>query len=415
MSDQPIRLNLGAGDKPLDGYVNIDRKTGGEVYPLTAKYGPESLEIAGDKVAPKPGVTPVEGYADGSVEEVRASHVLEHFSHRDTFEVLKEWVRVLRPGGCIKVAVPDFDYIVSAYNDERAGQLPLEGYLFGGHVDGDDRHGAMFNEQKLRALMRAAGLTNIRRWTSDAGDCASLPVSLNLMGYKRTGHELKGVSAVLSAPRLCFTDTMVGLCEMIYRLRVPLRIRQGVFFGQTMTMAIEEAIAAGAEYVLTVDYDSLFDADDVTELHRLLVEHPEADAVVAAQVGRSRDTLLMTIRGEDGRNRDRLTRAEADAELLKVSTAHFGLTLFRASAIQKMAKPWFLHHPDPDGRWGDARVDEDIHWWRQWEACGNTAYQANHVRIGHMQMMATWPTPDFEPVHQHVSDWRTNGKPEGVR
>ena len=36
-------------------------------------------------------------YPDGVADEIRASHVLEHFSHTITLDVLREWARVLKP------------------------------------------------------------------------------------------------------------------------------------------------------------------------------------------------------------------------------------------------------------------------------------------------------------------------------
>ena len=79
----PIRLNLGAGAVPIQGFTPIDRRTGAEVYPLA--------------------------YLVGSVDEIRASHVLEHFPQLKIAAVLLDWVAALKPGGKLTIAVPDFD------------------------------------------------------------------------------------------------------------------------------------------------------------------------------------------------------------------------------------------------------------------------------------------------------------------
>lgn len=154
-----IRLNLGAGASPIGGYQNIDIKNGVAAYPL--------------------------GHPDGSVDEVRASHLLEHFPHGQVAGVVKEWARVLKPGGVLKIAVPDFDWIVKEYSNGHRHDRMLEGYLFGGQVDANDHHKAFFNEDKLRKLMEDAGLVNIEPWDSEMADCAALPVSLNLKGEKQ--------------------------------------------------------------------------------------------------------------------------------------------------------------------------------------------------------------------------------------
>jgi len=37
------------------------------------------------------------------------------------------------------------------------------------------------------------------------------------------------------------------------------------------------------------------------------------------------------------------------------------------------------------------------------------------VRLGHMQLMATWPTKEFRALHQYVNDYVKHGMPEEVR
>lgn len=169
-----MKLNLGSGDTPLADYENLDIKNGQSIYPLNCP--------------------------DNSADEVRASHVLEHFPHYQTMDVLREWVRVLKPGGWLKVAVPNFDWIVGEYvggtfvapagfrdtlcaiSDDRV--LPLEAFLMGGQTDANDYHKAIFTYTKLRTLLEWAGLVNLQAWESEIKDCASLPVSLNLMAQK---------------------------------------------------------------------------------------------------------------------------------------------------------------------------------------------------------------------------------------
>jgi SAM-dependent methyltransferase len=385
-----VRLNLGSGPTSIEGWTNIDRLTGGDVYPLS-------------------------DYADNSVDEIRASHILEHFSHRETVAVVREWARVLKPGGTIKIAVPNFDWVIAAYNSDKASEIPVESYLFGGHVDYNDRHGAMFNEEKLRAVLKVAGLSSIRPWKSDIADCASLQVSLNLEATKRLPvTKLEGVHGIMSAPRLAFTDQVTAMLETIHKLRIPIQVRQGVFWGQTLTAAMNNAIAEGAEYILTLDYDTIFTPDDVVELYQLIRDHPEADAIFAAQIGRDRNSLLLTIREDESKNRSQLSRDELQADLLPAATGHFGLSIFRVSTLKMLPNPWFIHQPDSNGGWGDGRVDEDIYFWRLLEKHGRRAFMANHVVIGHMQLMVTWPSKDLEPIHQYIVDYRKEGRPEGV-
>lgn len=45
---------------------------------------------------------------DNYMEEVYASHVIEHFYFSDVANVLREWLRILKPGGVLTLILPDF-------------------------------------------------------------------------------------------------------------------------------------------------------------------------------------------------------------------------------------------------------------------------------------------------------------------
>jgi predicted SAM-dependent methyltransferase len=54
-------------------------------------------------------------FGDNSFDFVYHSHVLEHFSKSDGDRLIKECYRVLKPGGILRVAVPDLEVIVRNY------------------------------------------------------------------------------------------------------------------------------------------------------------------------------------------------------------------------------------------------------------------------------------------------------------
>jgi len=398
----PVKLNLGGGGVDLPGYTNIDRSAGGEAYPL-------------------------KDYADNSVDEIRASHLLEHFSHRKTPAVLGEWVRALKPGGVLKIAVPNFTWIIEQYNGEKAGDYPLEGYLMGGHTDNNDCHGAIFNEEKLGQLMAQAGLTDIRPWAADARDCSALPVSLNLQGAKATSSVTPAVGAsvgasvvsplpmkviaAMSVPRLGFMDNFFCAFAALLPLKIELLKHSGAFWGQCLERCMGQAINQGAEAILAIDYDTVFTKRDVETLVRLLADHPEADAIASVQASRTRGMPMMTVHGLDGRSIQRVDADVFKPDLYQIHTAHFGLTVIRVSSLKDMPHPWFWSKPAPDGSWGDDRTDDDIYFWRQWEKAGKALYLANRVPIGHAEMMVIWPDQNFGVIYQHPSEFYEKGKP----
>lgn len=147
-----MKLNIGCGRQPIEGYVNLDSKSC--IFPLN--------------------------YSE--VDVIRASHVLEHFDCMTSVDVVCNWVSCLKIGGILKIAVPDFDDLIRRRN---LGQdLDYEGIIMGGQTDELDYHKSIWTLIKLKTIMEGAGLTDIRTWQSEIVDCASLPFSLNLQGVR---------------------------------------------------------------------------------------------------------------------------------------------------------------------------------------------------------------------------------------
>lgn len=381
-------LDLGAGAISPPGFTPLGNAHGSAIYPLD--------------------------HADGSVDAIIASHVLEHFPFREVPAVLAEWVRVLKPGGTLKIAVPDFAKVAENYL--AGANQPTEAFIMGGQTAHDDFHKALFDEARLKTALAQSGLMLIRRWESDLPDCASLPISLNLSGTKPHQAEI-GVSAVMSVPRLGFMDNMFSAIEVLPSLGIKLRRCTGAYWGQCLERAIEETLRDDApDAVLTLDYDSVFTRRDVSMLMQLMCCHPEIDAIAAVQAGRGNASgRLFTIRGEDGRNLTGVAAETFAGDLAKVSTAHFGLTLIRAEKLRDLPKPWFADVPAPDGSWNEGRTDADIAFWRNWESAGNSLYLANRVPIGHLELTVLWPAalgPETTPLTQPVGEWREHGKPQ---
>lgn len=388
-----IKLDLGAGPVSPAGFTPIGNMNGTSIYPLPHK--------------------------DGSVSVIRASHVLEHFAHGEIADVLKDWVRALEPGGELKIAVPDFAKIARGYLDGRA--QPTEGYVMGGQVDDADYHKSLFDEEHLKKHLAAAGLVLLRSWKSElTDDCAALPISLNLAGTKPARSQPK-VKAVMTTPRLGFNDMWNSAITALPRLGIDLTNVTGAFWDQSLTKVIERAIDDGdADYLLTLDYDSVFHAGHVSKLIQLAMVHPDIDAIAPIQASRHADQPLFGLSvgtrtvSSDSKSVD-VDRAEFETDLVKVRQAHFGLTLIKVDAIRALPHPWFIGHPNADGRWTDGKLDPDIHFWRLWEREGRSLYLAPRVVIGHLELMVRWPDQEMKPVWQPAKDWSaTNRAPDDV-
>ena len=79
-------LDIGCGENKLEGAIGVDiKKTKAVDVIADARYLP---------------------FKDEVFDNVYSSHLIEHFSHREVKNVLKEWVRVLKKGGTIEIRCP---------------------------------------------------------------------------------------------------------------------------------------------------------------------------------------------------------------------------------------------------------------------------------------------------------------------
>lgn len=377
-----MKLNLGAGTSELPGFTPVDRHGGEEVYPLSN--------------------------ADDSVAEVYASHVLEHFPTKSVQAVIAEWVRVLKPGGRIRIAVPDIREI--ARHIVECTPINVNGYIYGGQTDSNDFHQTGFDESGLRWYMEKCGLVGIQRWKSEIKDCAALPISLNLEGWKPVveGDLGSRCRVVATMPELNHTDNRDCATLACVALGINYARTSGAYFDQGMERALEAGL--DREYVVTMDYDTIFTPDDVRRLVVLMDRYPQAGAIAAMQAQRGPSGKLLIAR-EPG---DCVSEEECGSDIFRVKSCHFGLTIIRTSVLKEMPKPWLHHVPAPDGTWGDGRVDADVSFWHKMSKV-SPVYVSPRVNVGHMQRMVTWVGANWAPVHQHIDDYRKNGMPANVR
>ena len=167
-----IRLHIGGREK-REGWLNLD------VQPFA------HVDIVGSIATSIP-------LPDGSVEEIYASHVLEHLGFQTEISAaLHEIRRVLRRGGRFYVAVPDLDAITRLFSTPGRGvdeQLTLMAMIFGAQTDAYDFHKIGLNQAILSVYLLEAGFTTAQRVPNFGlfEDSSLLtfrgePVSLNLI------------------------------------------------------------------------------------------------------------------------------------------------------------------------------------------------------------------------------------------
>lgn len=98
---QQTKLNVGCGTDYKDGWVNIDNNSDNNI---------EKLDLSHDLRNPLP-------FNDDTVDFIFNEHFVEHLTVEESKIAIKDMMRVLKPGGVLRIAMPDLELAVKAYLD----------------------------------------------------------------------------------------------------------------------------------------------------------------------------------------------------------------------------------------------------------------------------------------------------------
>lgn len=133
-------------------------------------------------------------FATESIDEIYASHVVEHIPHSKVLPTLEGIHRVLKTGGKLYISVPDMDILSHMFINP---QTPLQEkfhvmkMMFGGQTDEFDFHYFGWNEAFLKffleqAKFSAAGRVDSFGLFDDTSNFKpyGYPISLNMLVIK---------------------------------------------------------------------------------------------------------------------------------------------------------------------------------------------------------------------------------------
>ena len=173
-----MKLHIGGMEKK-EGWriLNIQKNDGREKH----------VDLVGD-------ITDLSQFDDGSIEEIYASHTVEHIDNNDVQKTLKGIHRVLKDGGKFYVSVPDMDILCRLFLDPKAPlkiKYEVMRMMFGGQVDEFDYHYFGWNMLLMEYFLKDAGFKKIERVKSfslfnDTSELSfhGVPISLNVIAYK---------------------------------------------------------------------------------------------------------------------------------------------------------------------------------------------------------------------------------------
>jgi predicted SAM-dependent methyltransferase len=137
-----IKINLGCGHVPLDGYLNVDRRA-----------------LPGVDIVAEVDDLPFEA---NELDEIFSAHLIEHFPQEELKrKLLPYWLGLLKPGGMLRAVVPDADGMINAYKSGEYDFDRLRDVTYGGQDYDGDFHYNMLNISSMTRLLQDAGFEDI--------------------------------------------------------------------------------------------------------------------------------------------------------------------------------------------------------------------------------------------------------------
>jgi len=147
-----LKIHLGCGKKYIPGFIHVDL----DDYPHIDHRSTISNLSFIDK---------------DTVELIYCCHAFEYLDRKEARFALKEWHRVLKRGGCLRLAVPDFESIIRVYKkyqdiDHRGILGPLYGRMPIKSSKGDIvlYHKTVYDYKSLKNILEDASFNNVRKW-----------------------------------------------------------------------------------------------------------------------------------------------------------------------------------------------------------------------------------------------------------
>jgi len=105
-------------------------------------------------------------FEDNSIDLLYASHVIEYFPRNVIVGILDNWRSKLKPGGKLRLAVPDFEVMSNLYSK---GEHVLDSFLgpLYGKMDMDGEyiyHKTVYDYNSLSNVLLQTGYSGIERW-----------------------------------------------------------------------------------------------------------------------------------------------------------------------------------------------------------------------------------------------------------
>lgn len=155
-----LKLNLGAGKNPIEGWVNAD-------------FVPENSDVLYIDVRKKMP------FKSNTFDYIISEHLIEHLSREEGKKMVKECFRILKKGGKIRISTPNIAFIASLYKKNNNNKYYIKKITkrFLKDFYGEDYrpvfvinnafynwgHKFLYDERLLMETLKEAGFKGIKR------------------------------------------------------------------------------------------------------------------------------------------------------------------------------------------------------------------------------------------------------------
>jgi predicted SAM-dependent methyltransferase len=142
-----LTLNVGCGDRTYDEYP-----PGYKCINYDTRVNLKRVDVVGDarKLT----------FSDERFDMILASDIIEHFPIAETENILKEWKRVLKPGGIIEFRMPNAKTICKKYLSRKDCRY-LNWLVMGAQDYSGNYHYSIFDRPWFKSIIEPLGFKEI--------------------------------------------------------------------------------------------------------------------------------------------------------------------------------------------------------------------------------------------------------------
>jgi len=153
--EKNMKIDIGGGEHTKSGFKNVDK------YHKSADFISDVLNLP---------------FNNNSIEEVYSKHTFEHLSKKEVVLALKEIYRVLMPNCRITIIVPDFEWCLKKWLEDKNKLGRAMDWIFGGQSCNGDLHKIGYTMDILVELLKETGFQIISKKTYFDFDFQALQV-----------------------------------------------------------------------------------------------------------------------------------------------------------------------------------------------------------------------------------------------